>query len=199
MAIEEKRKELEFSYTLPTGDGSSSLSLFEVLYKEMGSNLEVTWGPNPEQKMDFPVDFFVETVDFLRSKGVIKPDVLTRGLPATNVISSGNILPIPEITSQGIPEATSNAVPVTSFDVNQESTEPTKLEPPVIEKTQGPVIGKPEGPVIDNSTPVDGNSDMPKRPVIRSRVTNADDPLAAEREAAILRGQSESNFRRKDE
>jgi hypothetical protein len=150
-----------------------------------------------------PVELFTEVVDFLTEKGIIKSKSpigpVYRGKDSgSKTPPSNSTIPLPVI--DGVREDIENqgesqdidVSPFTSFDNSlQEIEEEIEQVAPADDETPKEVSAvKVGGKKI--------SSEIISRPVIRSRVGDSDDPLAAEREAALLRGQQEGNFRRSD-
>lgn len=178
MPIQEKQRDLEFTFELSGSDAK-----YDLCYKEGATfSLMVTCG---RDTMSFPVELFVEVVNFLRAKGVFKP--VTRGrtvaTPGTTIFQQGqeSSLPVPQIEMKERKNDTEAEAPVV--------LEPLDVDPivsfdaiPSLDKKSVEVIATPVGPIISNET----KTDIPERIVIRTRVTDGD-PASAEREASELR------------
>lgn len=212
MSIEEKKKPLEFTFVPDDVQGDAHLVSINVVYS--GDNcmeaglFPVTIEADGGQKINCPVEFFQEVVEFLTQKGVIEP-VLSRTvnnpgslLPTLN---SGDLrrqtdgIPLPQIERKSSPSAVATVGDaLASFDITSEAPHVTAQVVDKVTKAaelpQGPVIGVAPGVGEVVATPVIN------RPVIRSRVTG-DDPQSAEKEAAAIRaasGKTKSNFKRTD-
>jgi hypothetical protein len=92
---------------------------------------------------------------------------------------------VPQAPTAPITSFTSRSVDKTSSVSNQEDS---PKEESVIQEESVP----PAGPVFKSSNEDVSSEQIIKRPVIRSRV-HGEDPLSAEKEAAILRGQSDES------
>jgi hypothetical protein len=146
---------------------------------------------------------FGDVTNFLRSKNIIKPDVLTRSRTAqTPGFEQGSfassLLP-PKVEGQNNAPVVNNVVhsgppidALASFDI----TNPEDgLEAPQIVLTGGDDDGPYPGSFTTGDAPLNAppvvtpntKSEVISRTVIRTRV-NKDDPQSAEKEAAAIRG-----------
>ena len=197
MPIEEKKRALEFTYT---PDNANSDLQYDIIYDDSHEAfpLRISCGGGDT---DYPLDLFVEIVDFLTAKGVIQSRGLSRTVPihgmsstilATSAAPTGEPIPLPQIQKKGGGGSSTplieNADPLASFDITAPLSDVNIEEssvlpiPEIAEKMgHGPSL---VGPVVTQQ------SSIPKeaitRPVIRSRV-NKGDPFSAEKEAAALR------------
>ena len=134
------------------------------------------------QSFHCPVDLFKEVTSFLQSKGILKPNTLTRtvsGIPQGSFAST--LLPpvVERQTTVSIPaiEGGPPPDPLTSFDIGNIP----KSEVIVTE------VSQPEGIAAGIVVNANTQSEIKSRPVIRTRVSGAD-PQSAEKEAAAIRG-----------
>lgn len=203
MPIKEEPVVVSFTYEIdervdvPYKFKYESLSGIPMLYIAMMDGSEAT--------MQIHAEVIADVIDNLRAKGLMKkngtnpvpqqPTTLAR----TSVLQSPSIvkrenssvlnIPTAQTASPAAPSAPFiESEPFTSFSpsaVIEDAVETTKTSESVAE----PIVAQ-------KST-----AGIIRRPVIRSRVTNDDDPLSAEREASMLRGAgaSEKAIRRKDE
>jgi hypothetical protein len=178
MTIKEEPQIIEFVYECED-DPNKSYAL-KYYTEDNKSLVSVARGDYIEI---FPLGFFKEVYEHLQLKGVIK------GKSSRNPssFSSSTISP-PKIDKKD--DSVDNVFPTSfmpafsSFDIPSAA---------VSSPTQGE---KSERIKVSSSD----DKEIVKRPVIRSRVTNDEDPLSAERDAALLRGESGEGkgFRRKD-
>ncbi len=184
MAIKEKQKALEFTFST---EGNPNLK-YEIVYDSQNIMAPILIDHNG-LKMGMPVELFTEVVDFLRSKGVITPKIkITAGQINTETII--NTIPLPVIDGEENEiEKVEQIIagPVTSFD--------TSVETEVIVKE----IAEEKNPEKEKNIVIKENEKeetISNRIVIKTKKFNKDDPKGAEREAAELRGNKESNFKR---
>jgi len=138
MAIEEKQRALEFTFVPDNIDGDLK---YDITYDERNElfPLRVSAGGNG---MDYPLELLVEIVEFLTSKGVIKPQILSRTIetPGANLDTVSRKLPAgvepgsfaaslmpPQIVKQDGTTATSSSLtsntdPLASFDITSRSS-----------------------------------------------------------------------------
>lgn len=138
----------------------------------------------------FEVEFFVEVVEFLKKKGVIKVEHDEKEQLDTKV--SNQTLPLPTINTKDIDEKNTvlpitnlaNVLPVSSFS----KTDVEALVAPTVE-TNVPIINE-----YNNSIPIID------RPVIRTKVGEKDDPMKALEESKRQRKTNpEKAIKRRDE
>ncbi len=199
MPIEEKKRALEFTYTPDNFDGDLK---YDIIYDDSHEvfPLRISCGGGDT---DYPLNLFVEVVDFLTAKGVIQPRGLSRTVPTTfssNEFPSvpgisnnpGSSIPLPQIQKKDGEKSPihfmANTDPLASFDITTPLSHidiresPILPTPELVERMEhGPSL---VGPVIthQNSIPEEAIT----RPVIRSRV-NKGDPFSAEKDAATKR------------
>ena len=205
MSIEEKKKPLEFTFIPDRTTGPAEVIGFDIVYNpDLNSDgslmrlypITIT---NKGQSICCPVELFSEVIEFLMEKDILKK---TKPLPLNVSTHSSSNIPLPVIdgVNEQQPEqekakSTFTSIPFTSFDNETANVEEvinniTPAEESTISTTT-PTIKIGEGEeveVVDEA--------IASRIVIRSRIGESSDPQAAEKEAAILRGKSESNFRR---
>ena len=129
MAIEEKQRALEFTFVPDNIDGDLK---YDITYDDSNPifSLQISTGGN---RMDYPLELVVETVEFLTIKGIIKPKVLSRTVatPGTDcglgpprnaserATVNAHLLP-PKIETIGAStpsSLSSNTDPLASFDI----------------------------------------------------------------------------------
>lgn len=209
MPIKEEPVRIEFQYEQE--DAQSSDGVFNVEYfAETEGGKEKKYVKITPHGTDTPsileLDFLVEVVDFLRKKGVVKDKVIEDASPRSG-------LELPKIQTLGtkaegspigvavhVPEGTigktTNGIPISTFITNGDSLE--TLTVPVVHTAKG------EGPTnLAAPTIIVGGegASMPviNRPVVRTRVGEKEDPLKALEDSRRQRGQTQSNFKRKEE
>jgi hypothetical protein len=199
MPIKEKPQLLEFNCTLDEMEGVE----WNVKYDPNDKIAPLHISGNG-QSFHCPVELFGDVTAFLRSKNIIKPDVLTRSRTAqTPGFEKGtfasSLLP-PKVEGQGdAPPVVNNVVhsgppmdALASFDITNPEA---GLEAPKVVLTGGDDDGPYPGSFTTIDAPVNAppvvipntKSEVINRPVIRTRV-NKDDPQSAEKEAAAIRG-----------
>jgi len=175
MPIEEKPQLLEFNCTV---EGMGDI-VWNVKY-DPNDKIGLHIAGNG-QTFHCPVELLGDVTNFLRSKNIIKPDIVTRTAPTPGFKAgsfTSSLLP-PQVELPGGVTVNSPISPgtpmeaLTSFDITA-----TETDPPVQSK-----IAVGEGPVVTAET----KSEPINRAVIRSRVVEGD-PQSAEKEAAMLRG-----------
>lgn len=196
MAIEEKPQILEFIWTYKSEDGSSDLS-FEIIYDEQTNNAYklLISNQNMNQNLQCPVEMLSEVVDYLKSKGVIKqasyqqPPV-SGAIPRTSAPNGG--LPVPSIQKKQnkkedqkevvIPSESYSAIPIASFDVPTSQVVLNNVPSLPPQKTA-------EGKVVVSA---DTASEIPQRPVIRTKSDDGaeSEAFAAEERRKMGRGKS---------
>lgn len=181
MAIEEQPIKIKFTYkpgisNYPFIDVRYSIidKIPVILFKDQGS--ESDWEATP-------LAFFIEVVDFLTEKGVIKrkEEVIKEKVTEKK---DDSILSLPNITTM---ENIEPQNPVSSFSVSSSDIP----SPQQSDKPNSPIIVNNESEAKIIKEGKEEATNMPQRAVIRTRVTDVDgDPLEAERDAAQLRGDS---------
>lgn len=125
MTIEEKQRALEFTFKPDNIEGDLK---YDITYDDRNEvfPLRISSGGNG---MDYPIALFVDVVEFLISKGVIEPKVLSKTVPATfacdefpsiRTIISESSIPIPQVVKKDgttVSALTSNTDPLASFDI----------------------------------------------------------------------------------
>ena len=161
--------------------------MFEVIFKEETKNIKVYASAGGGIHADIKAGVMAEIVDFLREQHAIEGGV---------VVSQGSVmkgsLPIPVIESKDgdseIPKI--EVEPFTSLQVESAPVK-TPVKVPEVETSEGVKTSvdsdTPKGPVIVGGSLQD-ESELKKRPVIRTRVTDDSDPLGAEKAASAIRG-----------
>jgi len=191
MPIEEKPRALEFTF-VPENDSGSR---YEITYdSQCQVPIEVSYNGT---KLLMPVELFVEVVDFLNQKGVIKTGQNNppSGESRESRVNRPKVIPLPVIDGQETviqkeeePKTIIQTNPITSFS---ESTVEEEILKEIVEENT------PEENIIFEEEDKKDET-IPKRTVIKTRIKDDGDPLQAEREAAEIRGKKESNFRRKE-
>jgi hypothetical protein len=210
MAIEEKPRALEFTFVPDNIDGDLK---YDITYDESNPvfSLQISTGGN---RIDYPLELVVEIVEFLTSKGVVKPMAYSRtvmtpgsksaaiGPPPTGFeVATVNAHLLPPKIEKGETASSplsSNIDPLASFDITGDApltlietkVNGTPPIPEIVKSAIGNAIA-PSAPLAPTTTtaPIAPSSEMISRPVIRSRVTGGD-PQSAEKEAAMLRASS---------
>lgn len=202
MPIKEEPVRIEFQYEqkdAQTSDGTFDVEYFSEKDGEDEKKYLKIMPHGTNSPHIFEVDFFVEVVDFLRSKGVIDGTVVKEEIPEGSTPRSGLPLPKIQIVKEGdikipigvavstgsevIVDATANmnSIPISSFTTEGE---PKGLEPPVVASVQS------NGPKIISATAAGDALPVINRPVIRTRVGEKEDPIKAYEDA---RRQRQSN------
>jgi len=163
MAIEEKQRALEFTFVPDNIDGDLK---YDIIYDERNVvfPLSISAGGN---RMDYPLELLVEIVEFLKSKGVIDSQILSRtvetpGSKSASIVSpsagfdqalAAHLLP-PQIVKQDgtttttSSSLTSNTDPLASFDITNQSS----VIPESVVMGAGPVNSEiPPVPIIVKS------------------------------------------------
>ena len=197
MSIEEKPQLLEFSCIL---DSMKDIT-WNIKYEPTGEhNLHIEGNG---QYFNCPVELFKDVTAYLQSKKIIEPDVNVRGrtVPTPGFTPGGfaeSLLP-PTIegsdninTSVASVKSGSPMDALSSFDITDEASnltqpkvENTAVNNVVVENSN--TFVQPSIQVGENKVTSETKSEIPNRPVIRTRVSG-DDPQSAEKEAEILRG-----------
>ena len=143
MTIEEKPRAIEFTF-VPEGVGGDLR--YDIIYDEGNTvfPLRVSTGGN---QIDYPLELFVDVVEFLTNKGVVKSSVTSVTVPSLRphsagsaVLSqskvafpSGNSIPVPQVvrndgsTSHSV---SANMDPLASFDITSpKSVIPASVAP----------------------------------------------------------------------
>ncbi len=193
MPIEEIPQVLEFSCTL---EGMDDI-VWNIKYDPNNPiGLHVSGNC---QDFHCPAELFGDVTDFLQSKGILKPIASIRTAPTPGSISGqfNSSLAPPVIEGQASapkPIATTGSPPdpLTSFDITNIPKADSNVSVPqiVIGEGDGEIVSY--GVVVNNATPA---SPVINRPVIRTRVNDAD-PQSAEKEAAAIRGSGAAGSRK---
>ena len=172
MPIKEKPQLLEFSCIL---EGMPEV-VWNVKYDpDNPISLHVSGN---EQELHCPAELFEEITIFLRQKGIFKPQILTRTDSIPGIKSDGfasSLLP-PKIDGQDNISSDPPIDPLSSFDITE-----GKQKLNISEKTTSK-----DKVIVDINISPEPKTEIPNRPVIRSRVSE-DDALSAEKEGAILK------------
>jgi len=173
MTIKEEPTKLEFNYE---DDEDSSMNC-KISYEE--GKVALFFVSEPDSAYVYPLNFFVEIVDFLKKKGIVKDQSgAIIGGPVSPVNPSGGTIAFPQVVKKdGTTPAP--AEPFTSL-----SSQDTQKE----KDTEEDSAPEPQGKVVTADQSASPN--IIKRPVIKSRITDENDPLAVEREARLLRGET---------
>lgn len=211
MSIQEKQSVLEFSFSSDKGNFKC-----DIVYDGMSSTYPISISSGGVTN-NYPLDLFVEIVDFLKGKGVI-PSIRPRLLESSMDVPNHNRLPvdrqkpiplIPDIkrkddinpkednplwdqikNSKAFPpflSTNNNIDPLSSFDISK------VLEKPSIQEDSGEDSEYQEETIVSNIEEADKKDVNINRPVIRTRVSG-NDPKSAEKEADSIR----SAMRKKD-
>ena len=207
MSIEEKQQILEFSCTI---DGMKEVQ-WQVKYDHNEqSGLFITGNG---QTFQCPVELFGDVTDFLQRKNIIKSNGNTRTLTAPTSPTTPFATPAPTSTLappviDGHQAPVGNAqAPIggdkylapldalASFDIDTTMAPIVNVDGLVTDATTAPIPApsepSPEGVSVSAETEVEKIT----RPVIRTRVTG-NDPMSAENEAKILRGQGKAGAKK---
>lgn len=182
MPIEEKPQLLEFDCTI---EGMEDIA-WNVKYDpndKMGLHIS-----GNGQNFHCPVELFGDVTNFLRSKNIIKLNILTRTAPTPGITSTQksvtlkSTLTLPQIDGQGgTPVTPAPSGPpidaLASFDIGIPSVSAVENNDKVVPKVT----------VNNNVITSDTKTEVINRPVIRSRIIDGD-PKSAEKNAAEIRG-----------
>jgi len=205
MPIQEKPVEIEFTYKskvlCETGKGPTWTVKFKPSDESMldGSPTLTIFPSNPTEV--FPVEFFTEVVDFLRSKNIIPSSSVNSDIPQLPKQPSTQVLPLSIQLPQVIKKNTKEGMEGPGMDISREDL--SSNDEPFISlvknnnNTENATEKKAENNVVVDKNEISAEN-IPNRPVIRSRVTD-NDPLSAEKDAATIRGKSKISIKRKDE
>ena len=166
MAIEEKKKPLEFSFT----DEKNNNVVYEIRY-DADDRLQPITITVAGVAQSFSLNFFEEVVDFLKGKGILKNKVGIRSFKKSNELPS---LQPPEIqkseteTPIETVAAVGPVVPLSSFDISENLSDAEEGD-----------SGK--------TASQDISEEIVNRKVIKTRVREGD-PTSAEKDAAEIRG-----------
>ena len=211
MPIEEKPQLLEFDCKL---DSMPSV-VWNIKYDPIGGhNLQVIGNG---QDFIVPVELFGDVTAFLQSKNIIKPNILARGrtvstpTPTFGPLAQSLLPPkIDGTNNMDIAPVVRGGAPMdalASFDITNDAstiTQPSVTQPVAIDEIDEiiesiePVTEATVIKVGDKAVDPKAEREIPKRVVIRTRVSG-DDPQSAEKQAAILRGEGKEvkkNFKR---
>jgi len=207
MAIKEKPQLLEFNWNEEESPGI----VWNIKY-DPNDHIDALHVSGNGQSFSCPVELFGDVTAFLQSKNIIKPNILTRGrtvstpgigpvaeslLPPT--IEGDNSMHVAQLSKEGPPMDA-----LASFDITHEASTVTQpvVNDEVIEDIEPIDLSEiPETVTVDagkNVVTSETESEIPKRTVIRTRISG-DDPQSAEKEAAALRGAGKAvkkNFKR---
>lgn len=217
MPIQEKPTEIEFTYTSQEFCSAGQGPKWHVKFHPSDSMGTLSINP-PNPTGVFPVEFFVEVVDFLRSKKLVAPSAigieLGPKLPETFVTppSSPVSIQLPQVVTKDAKEGTTtssenisatsissnNIAPLTSLikhsndDIadNAKDDIEDNAEDNIEDNAEDITDKKADSNIVVNKQDASDN-EVFNRPVIRTRV-KGDDPLSTEREGARLRGKSKS-------
>ena len=187
MSIEEKERVLEFSY-IEGGYADGDLK-YNIIY-DPHAKFALNISGNGKEFL-CSVSLFQEVTEFLQKKGIIKPTILSRETfpPTVGFSKNPNSLSLPSVQKIGEENKQVSVTPsepidqISSFDISTPLKSEEELEKDSSIPLTGPVISQNDKPEIVN------------RPVIRTRVNN-DDPLSAEKEAAVLRSYGKKEQKR---
>ena len=187
MSIEEKPRALEFTFV----DNKNNNLRYEITYDSENSPISPITITVRGGNMCMPVELFVEVVDFLKQKGVIKSGKNNPPSGGSRV-KKATTIPLPVIDGEQeeeeIEEKMIQTNPIISFDTSEG---PEEIIKEIIKE-----VPSEEKIIISKEKKDDEN--IPKRTVIKTKKFDENDPLQAERESAELRGKKKSNFRRKE-
>lgn len=160
MAIEEKQRALEFTYV---PDGMEGDLKYEISYDESKGMFPLTINTGGSD-ISYPLDLFTEVIEFLTSKGIIEPTVLSRTVPSPGMSPPVTIMatpaapspvdasiPVPQVTKSdaALSSLTANTDPLASFDITSvASVIPPSVGGPLIPDTPLPNNGAPPIPKI---------------------------------------------------
>lgn len=207
MAIEEKKRAIEFTYIKDNGVSGGSLK-YDIVYDESQSDFPLIISTMGGGCISYPLELFEEVVAFLQSKGVSRfkygTGAINNGevmiLPSfddksnntrNSVMPVSSKLPIPNIKKKNYEKEISRDIdPLASFDINREIddefekkevlTENTDIKPSNVKEK-----GKKAGPKISNTNEIPPEAFA--RPVIRTRLRDSDDEMESLKESNALR------------
>jgi len=208
MPIKEEPVRIEFQYEqkdAQTSDGTFSVEYFS---EKDGDGKEIKClsitPKNSDISQVFEVDFFVEVVDFLRSKGVVKnkieemsgtpPVASSLSLPKIQIATSSSKVSLPTVSLKDScptptavdamvqsgtqiivdPDVKMNGIPVSTFVKNGDSE---IISPTAIMESQVKTPKVFKEPTAEEKQPIIN------RPVIRTRVGEKEDPMKAYKDA----------------
>jgi hypothetical protein len=183
--IKEEPVQIEFTYE-PDIQLTNTIDPIKIIYFKENNVPFISFN-----EIKYPLDFFIEVVDFLTKKGVVKKENIL-------VESHKSSLPLPSITKSGNVVRDSNYViteKITNKDrieTNKNASQPFPSFNIGIDEEKKMKEIEEEGRKIKEFKNSQNKTPIIKRPVIRTRVTDEEgDPLEAERAAAQLRGSNE--------
>lgn len=193
MAIKEEPVVVNFVYDVDEKVNTPYRLKFETI--DNVPYLDIDVEDRKESSFRVHLNVLIEVIDNLRAKGLISnPNtVVTPTSPTSRTIDSlvkSPTLQVPTIikkdnsvVSQPVVQ---NSVSTSFIEVEPfDSFSPTEVIKEAINSVKSDQNFMPANIVVESSASIDP---IVKRPVIRSRVTDDDDPMGAEREAALLRG-----------
>jgi hypothetical protein len=124
MAIEEKQRALEFTFIPKEMTGDLK---YDMIYDDRDKDFPLEVSIRGGGSVKYPLSLFIEVVDFLAEKGIIKREISQKRLEASNLFSSDtNVkayeegITVPEIVrtnkGKGLSEK-GNIDPLSSFDI----------------------------------------------------------------------------------
>ena len=172
MPIKEEPVRIEFQYEQQNAKDDDRLFFVEyfseTINKEEKKYVRVTPSDSKDSSV-FELDFLVEVVDFLRDKGVVKKEVIE----GTEAVTT-SALPLPKVQS-AIGVNMSDVIPLeveSVLDTVSEYAQVGGLVPPVINRMESVT------PTVITASDND-ESQIIKRPVIKTRVGENEDPMVA--------------------
>lgn len=193
MAIKEEPVVVNFIYDVDEKVNTPYRLKFETINDVPYLDIEVE--DNSGNSFRVHMDVLVEVVDSLRAKGLIKNHntAVVPTSPTSRTVGSlakSPMLQVPTIVKKDNPtvsqQVVQNSVQVPYIEAEPfDSFSPTEIIKEAINTVQAEQVSIPVNAAVPDQIQTDT---LVKRPVIRSRVTSDDDPMGAEREAALLRG-----------
>ena len=178
MAIKEKPRDLEFTYY-----DNNDQPVYEIIFFEKTKDIRVVTSDGLNVHANIDVEVMAEIVDFLRDQQVIDGGVIA----PQGSVKKGS-LPIPVIESKGGEESEIPKIevePFISFNIADLPVKVSKVESEEVGISKDSET--PKGPVIVGGSTGD-ESELKKRVVIRTRITDDSDLLGAEKAASVIRG-----------
>ncbi len=190
MPIKEKPQLLEFNCVI---EGMEDIE-WNVKYDPNSESSKIALHISGNgQTFHCPVELFGDVTAFLQSKKILKPNILHRSTfggpsnaPTQNEIPTGSSLSVPQIDGQENILPTLSGLPIdalASFDIG-DSPQSIKTA-----ETAEIVVNN----VVENKDKEE--SEIIKRPVIRTRV-NKEDPTSSAKESTLIRESMESGTKK---
>lgn len=217
MSIKPKLTTIEFTYTYESKDSSIPNQDYNVIYNpsKKGENISVQKLNSAQPLITFPIELIFETSDFLKGKDISnkKNDQEKSSFPISLPLIEGDdneIKVVEDDIDVSFEEESINLSPISSFgtgieeedkkeEIDKSNEYMEEIEKGLEDVTTSFESG--EELEFDKVTTTNPKPDKTiNRPVIRTRITDENNPLQAEKEAAALRGEpKKGKIRRKEE